>query len=614
MTSVTIGKGITSIGDRAFDDCKSLEAVYITDLSAWCKINFKYMSNPLHYAHKLYLNNELLTSIAIPNEITSIGNYTFEDCRSLITVVLHNGVTSIGSHAFDGCTGLVSINIPEGVTSIEDCTFSGCSSLTMITIPNSLTSIGTSAFSNCEGLTSITIPNSVTSIGNSAFSGCQGLASIYIPNSVTSIGSSAFFNCRSITSVNIPDEVTSIGNRIFEYCSSMTNATIGKGVSSIGEKAFQYCSKLEYITLGEGITSIGDDAFLECKRLVSINIPEGVTLIGSSAFEGCNSLISINIPEGVTSIGSSAFYGCNKKKNVNITNIEKWMIMSCENNRWGLTNYNLIVNGLKLTDLAVPESITTIGNYSFYDCISLESITLHKGVTAIVQNAFNGCNNVKKIVCQGDVPPVCGAKVLEGISRTNCTLYVPETSGSNYQNTAPWSEFTNIVGGGTDTPDTPKTCEVPTITFDNETKKLVFTSATDGATCKYTVTSDDINTTEKEANEATMTGVYTITAYASAEGMYNSNKTTAKLVWVSAAIEDTDILNAKADRGVIVSSNGDQINISGTVGGETIDVYNVGGSKVKSVKAGGNDTSISGLQSGNVYVVKIGGTKVKVAM
>lgn len=191
---------------------------------------------------------------------------------------------------------------------------------------------------------------------------------------------------------------------------------------------------------------------------------------------------------------------------------------------------------------------------------------------------------------------------------------MPETSGSNYQNTSPWSEFGNIVGGGTDTPDTPSTCEAPTITFDNEAKELCFASATEGATFKYTITSDDMASEASTSDKATMTGIYTITAYASAEGMYNSEKTTATLVWVSAAIESDGILAAKAERGVVVSSDGNRINISGTVGGESIEVYSVGGSKVRAVKASGDNTTISGLQSGNVYIVKIGGTKVKVAM
>ncbi len=150
----------------------------------------------------------------------------------------------IPAQFFYGCSSLTSITIPESVTSIGSQAFSGCSGLTSITIPNSVTSIDVSAFSNCSGLTSITISNSVTSIGSIAFSGCSGLTSVTIPNSVISIGSSAFSDCSSLTSVTIPNSVTSIGYDAFEGCTSLTSVTIPNSVTSIGNYAFSRCSGL----------------------------------------------------------------------------------------------------------------------------------------------------------------------------------------------------------------------------------------------------------------------------------------------------------------------------------------------------------------------------------
>lgn len=461
-----------------------------------------------------------------------------------------------------------------------------------ITIPSSITvenmtynvvSIGSYAFQNCSRMTSITIPNGITTIGSHTFQGCSSLNSITIPKGITSIGEWTFWGCSGLTSISLPD-----------------------GISSIGEDAFNGCSSLKSITIPEGVTSIGSSAFYNCKALNTINIPKSVTSIENLTFAS-SGLTSITIPDGVTKIGDWAFSGC-YIKNININSIENWMKIDICDHAF-TTNHDIIVNGQKLIEIVIPESITTIGKHTFSGCTCLESITLHKNIAIIGQNAFNGCKNVKKIVCLGDTPPVCGADALEGISRTDCTLYVPETSGSNYHNSTPWNEFTNIVGG-----DTPQTCEAPTITFDNDAKKLVFNSATEGAKYHCTITSDDMMSDKTIDSEVTMTGIYNITAYASADGMYNSEKTTAKLCWVSAAIESDGILTAKADRGVIVSSIGNQINISGTVNGETIEIYNVGGSKLKSVNATGDNTTINGLQSGNVYIIKIGGTKVKVAM
>ncbi len=179
FTSVTIGNCVTSIGSDAFRNCSSLTGVYITDIAAWCNIEFDgASSNPLSYAHNLYLNNELVTDLVIPDSVTRIGDRAFYNCTSLTGITIPDSVTSIGSGAFSECNYLTSITIPDRVTSIGDSAFYGCWSLTSITIPNSVTSIEYEMFAQCSSLTSITIPDSVTSIGNMAFLWCDSLTSI----------------------------------------------------------------------------------------------------------------------------------------------------------------------------------------------------------------------------------------------------------------------------------------------------------------------------------------------------------------------------------------------------------------------------------------------------
>ena len=478
LTSITIPKGVTSIGEFAFYGCSSLTSITIpegvTSIGEWT-----------------FCSCQSLTSITIPESVTSIGEFAFASCSSLTAITIPESVTSIGESAFAGCSSLTAITIPEGVTCIGYSAFSYCSSLTSITIPESVTSIGNgafestawydnqpngviyagnvlykykgtmpantsvevregtvgispSAFNGCISLTSITIPEGVTSIGNSTFDGCYSLTAITIPESVTEIGVGAFYGCRSLTFITIPEGVTEIGEIAFRgccflrnnfinnsSCTSSTNwganifdgesdglfvddnvvvlcrpyltsITIPEGVTSIGGEAFYGCSRLTSITIPESVTSIGAYAFYGCSSLTSVNIPEGVTSIGNSTFDGCSSLTSINIPEGVTEIWRDAFNGCSSLAAVHISSVEAWYKISFNNVSSNPLHFahNLYLNGELVTELVIPEGLTSIGEYTFNGCGSLTSITIPKDVTEIGHSAFGGCVSLKEVVIE----------------------------------------------------------------------------------------------------------------------------------------------------------------------------------------------------------------------
>ena len=169
--------------------------------------------------------NSNVKKIVIEKGVTSVGESAFENCSSLTSVMIPDSVISIGTSAFHSCNRLTSITLPDSVTSIGNFAFEWCSGLSSITLSNNITSIGDFAFHGCP-LTSITIPDSVTSIGEMAFHSCSNLTSITIPDSVTSIGYNAFENCSSLTSITIPDGVTSIGDSTFKGCSSLTTISL----------------------------------------------------------------------------------------------------------------------------------------------------------------------------------------------------------------------------------------------------------------------------------------------------------------------------------------------------------------------------------------------------
>lgn len=234
MTSVTIPNSVTSIGVYAFNDCYSLTSVHISDLESWCKIVFYGdLANPLYYAHHLYLNDEEIINLVIPDGVTSIGEGAFRECSNLATVTIANSVTNIGNEAFYRCNGL-----------------------TTVTIPNNVSSIGGGAFKDCVGLTSVVIGNNVVSIGENAFYGCVGLTEITIPNSVTSIRDRAFYKCSGVTTISIGSSVNTIKQNVFAFCPEVKDVyCYAESVPSTSSDVFEG-SYVEYATLHVPTNSI----------------------------------------------------------------------------------------------------------------------------------------------------------------------------------------------------------------------------------------------------------------------------------------------------------------------------------------------------------------------
>ena len=486
LQSITIPSSVISIGSDAFRYCDNLTTVNIADIVAWCNITWGTRdSNPLSYGNaKLYLDGKLTTNLILPDNVKQINNYAFTNCSSLTSISIPDSVSSIGIEAFWYCNNLTSVIIPESVSEIGARAFYNCKSLKELTLSSQITEIKNETFYNCTSLSSIQIPDRVKIIGLSAFKNCSGLTEVILPEGLTKIRNSAFYECRNLYKINIPSSVVTMEDNAFVFCYNMQEVYIAdlsawvgidfetydanplhygdaklylnntlvselcipNGVEKIGDYAFTSCTGFNNVVIPTSIKQIGVGAFAynplldiyyddTSSKWKMINISTGnssidsavihctdtsigyapesdfsavngaiidylgtanivrvpekiggspVTTIADSAFYG-NSITQITLPEGVTSIGNSAFYNCKKLTYIRIPDAVKSIGNSafyyCE----------------ALTSITLPDSVERIGTSSFRNCYALQKVSLSSNITSIPEYAFYYCESLESI-------------------------------------------------------------------------------------------------------------------------------------------------------------------------------------------------------------------------
>ena len=418
-----LGKGITSIGASAFENCTSLEIIELEE------------------------------------GITSINGYAFYGCTSLKELELPKSLKSIGENAFEGCTSLQKVTAYPKLTSLKNTSFRKCSALTIrgyegsyiqeyatekkipfesmgkwgtcgysaewylidgtltisgannmadysetnkapwtglnitkIVVEKYVSTIGNYAFADLGNVTEITLPNTVHEIGDYAFKNCAGLKSVEIPNSLELgiISEGMFYGCTSLETIKLPDNIREIENYAFANCKSLRSFIVPKDVTQISEGTFLNCESLSNITLGNEITAIESSAFAGC-GLTEIQLPSGITSIGEEAFAG-NKFTEIIIPSGVSKLGAGVFAGCDQLQEISVEegNANFSAAGGVLYDKAG-TKLLLCPSGKEGT-FTLPRRITEIAESAFKGCKKITELVLPSGLTTIGSKAFSGMN------------------------------------------------------------------------------------------------------------------------------------------------------------------------------------------------------------------------------
>ena len=377
----------------------------------------------------------------------SSNNSPWFNYKNGITKITVNGVTNIGKYAFYQCVNIKEVILPEGVNTLEDGSFGMCTNLSSVTIPSSIESIDSNAFSGCKSISNIYFNGSyvkwykssyasnysfkdaditcvsdnkiydsgnfgdnlswaIQNNGTLVISGTGNMPnytinsslvnnapwrtyksvinSIVIADGITSIGDYSFYGHYNIEDVSIADSVENIGYGSFGSCTSLTNLIIPAGVSTVEGSAFSRCKNLSKLTIPSNVKTIEKMAFSKCESLTDVELSEGLTTIGSDVFSECTNLLSVNIPGSLTSIGEYIFRGCTSLTDVSLS-----------------SDIKIIANGMfcdsGISEIIIPEGITSIEDQAFSNCTNLKTVTIPEGITSIKYEAFSNCTNLKTV-------------------------------------------------------------------------------------------------------------------------------------------------------------------------------------------------------------------------
>ena len=386
------------------------------------------------------------------------------------------------------------------------------------------------------------------------------------------------FQNTDITSIILPNSITALGNICFRFCHNLTSVKLPDNITSLEDETFMTCSKLSVIELPKKLISLGQYCFMNC-NITKLTLPNSITTIGQGCFYSCSNLETVTLPQNITNLPASCFKDCKK-----------------------------------LSGIILHEGIISLKDCVFENCLGLTSIKLPKSINILAGGCFKGCSNLSEVTCLwNNLDDIDVANSTFNNIFSEAKLYIPKGTTEIYKAKEPWSNFKYIIEENDITEDAEK-CQTPTISYSD--KKLTFTSPTEGAEYHYTITDDDVKTEAySEDGIIDLSATYEISVYASADGYKNSDRATATLYFINAGLENTtDVLQIEEQRGVLISTDGGYISISGLDDNEKVYLYNLQG---VSLAEGTTYAGTVSLNTGNergIVIVKIGKQSFKVKL
>ena len=582
LNSIEIPSSITKICQEAFYNGGAL-SVKISDLAAWCNINFEsyFQTNPLSNASHLFVNDEEIQDLVIPNGVKTITNHAFYYFRGLTSVKIPSSVTSIGTECFAYCSRLKTVEIGDN------------------TSQKAATVLGIRAFYKCINVESIVLGNNIVKIGSTAFQDCDNVRSIVIPNSVEIIENSIFAGCDNMESVQLPENLKNIERGVFVGCTNLKSITIPDGVELLGESAFDGCTSLTEVKLPSNLKKIDWCVFQNCTSLTSIDIPDNTHTIYRLAFMGCTNLKTVTLGKGVKDIYGGAFAECPA--------LEEIYCMA-KNPPTCHTEY--ISAYAKTMDV-------------FYDSY-IEHATLYvpeKSLDAyMTTEPWSKLKNfVPVTIPEYALTYMVDGEVYKTYSLEEDDAITPEADpvkeGCTFSG---WSEIPETMPAHDVTVTgsfvvLPK-CETPNIRYENG--QLLFTCDTEGAEFVSEITDTDI----RQYNSATisLTATYNISVYAKAPNHAKSDVAMATLCWIDAEPTTEGIIdgiNSVPAKAVLIQCNEGVLTIQGTDPGASVSVFDATGRKVGAATADSETTNVrTSLTKGETGIVNINGKSIKMVM